>query len=62
MQLRTKSSDSEAYTHALLELNASTIKNAMQCQLLKLSNNHNDHERFQSSSENDDENETSEAI
>ncbi len=62
MQLRTKSSDSEAYIHALLELNASAIKNAMQCQLLKLLNNCCDHERFQSSSKNDDENRVSEAI
>ena len=62
MRLRTKSSDSEACTHALLELNASAIKNAMRCRLLELSNNHHVHERSQSSSENDDENKASEAI
>jgi len=62
MQLRMKSSDSEACTHALLELNASVIKNAMQRRLLELLNNRCDHERSQSSSENDDENEASEAI
>ncbi len=62
MQLQRKSSDSEVCTHALLELNASAIENAMQCWFLKLLNNHHDHERFQSSSKNDDENEASEAI
>ncbi len=62
MQLRMKSSDSEACTHALLELNSSAIKNATRYRLLKLLNNHRDHERFQSSNENDDENEASEAI
>ena len=62
MQLRTKSSDSEACTHALLELNTSVIKNATRHRLLELSNNRRDHERFQSSSKNNDENEASEAI
>jgi len=61
MQLRMKSSDSEACTHALLELNASVIKNATRHRLLELSNNHHDHEKSQSSSENDDENRASEA-
>ena len=62
MRLRMKSSDSEACTHALLESNVSVIKNAMWCWLLELLNNHHDHERSQNSSENDDENEASEAI
>jgi len=62
MQLRTKSSDSEACTHALLGLNAPAIENATRRQLLELSNNRRDHERPQGSSENDDENEASEAI
>ncbi len=62
MQLQIKSSDSKACTYALLELNASAIKNAMWYQFLELSNNHCDHERSQSSSKNDDENETFEAI
>jgi len=60
--LRTKLSDSEACTHALLKLNASAIESAMQCQLLELLNNRCDHERSQSSSENDDENKASKAI
>ncbi len=62
MQLRIKSSNSKACIHALLESDAFAIKNATWCQLLELSNNHCDHERFQSSSKNDDENEASEAI
>ncbi len=62
MQLWTKSLDSKACTHVLLELNASAIENATWHQLLELLNNHHDHERFQSSSENDDENEAFEAI
>jgi len=62
MQLRLKSSDDETCTHALLELIASAIKNATRHQLLELSNNHRYHEESQSSCENDDENEASEAI
>jgi len=62
MQLRLKLSDDETCTYALLELIASTIKNAMRRQLLKLSNNHHYHEESQSSCKNDDENEASEAI
>ncbi len=62
MWLQMKSSDSEACIHALLELNTSAIKNAMQRQLLELLNNHCNHKRSQSSSENDDENEASETI
>ncbi len=62
MQLRIKSSDDEACTHALLELIAFAIKNATKCWLLELSNNHHHHEEFQNSSENDDENEALEAI
>ncbi len=62
MQLQTKSSDSKACIHALLELNASAIKNAMWYWLFELSNNHHDHERFQNSSKNDDENKASKTI
>ncbi len=62
MQLWLKSSNDETCTHALLELIASTIKNATRRQLLKLLNNHHYHEEFQSSCKNDDENEASEAI
>ncbi len=57
-----KSSNDEAYTHALLELIASAIKNATRCWLLELLNNHRHHEESQSSSEDDDENEALEAI
>ncbi len=57
-----KSLDDEAYTHALLELIASAIKNATRCWLLELLNNHHHHEESQSSSEDDDENEALEAI
>jgi len=62
MWLQTKSSDSEACTHALLKLNAFAIKNVTWYWLLELSNNRRDHERSQSSSKNDDENKVSEAI
>ncbi len=62
MQLRIKSSDDEACTHALLELITSTIKNVIKCWLLELSNNHHHYEESQSNSKNDDENEAFEAI
>ncbi len=62
MQLRMKSSDDEACTHALLELIASAIKNATRCWLLELLNNRCHHEESQSNSEDDDENEALEAI
>ncbi len=62
MQLRMKSLDDEAYTHALLELIASAIKNVTRCWLLELLNNRRHHEESQSSSEDDDENEALEAI
>ncbi len=62
MQLQMKSSDDEAYTHALLKLIASAIKNATKCWLLELSNNCCHHKESQSSNEDDDENEALEAI
>ncbi len=62
MQLRMKSLDDEACTHALLELIASAIKNATRCWLFKLLNNRHHHKESQSSSENDDENDALEAI
>ncbi len=57
-----KSSDSQAYSDALLELNASSIKYAMRRRLHKLSNHHLNHEESQDYSENDDENEVTEAV
>jgi len=62
MQLRMKSSDSQAYSDALLELNASSIKYAMRRRLHKLSNHRINHEESQGNSENDDENEAAEAV
>ncbi len=62
MWLQLKSSNDETCIHALLELIASAIKNAMKRQLLKLLNNHYYHEESQSSCKNDDENEASETI
>ncbi len=62
MQLRMKSLDDEACTHALLKLIASAIKNAIRCWLLELLNNHHHHKKSQSSSENNDENEALETI
>ncbi len=62
MQLRMKSSDSQAYSDALLELNASSIKYATRRQLHELSSHHLNHEESQSNSENDDENEAAEAV
>jgi len=62
MQLRMKSSDSQAYSDALLELNASSIKYATRRRLHELSNHHLNHEESQGNSENDDENEAAEAL
>ncbi len=62
MQLQLRSSDDETCTHALFELIASAIKNAMRRRLFKLLNNCRYHEESQSSCKNDDENEASEAI
>ncbi len=57
-----KSSDSQAYSDALLELNASSIKHAMKRQLYELSSHHLNHEESQDNSKNDDENEATEAV
>ena len=62
MQLQIKSSNDEACTHALFELIAFAIKNVTKCWLFELLNNHCHHKEFQSNSEDDDENETLEAI
>ena len=62
MQLQIKSSDNQAYSDALLELNASSIKYVTRHWLHKLLNHHFNHEEFQSNSENDDENEAAEAV
>ncbi len=62
MQLQMKSSDSQAYSDALLELNASSIKYAMRRRLHELSNHRINHEESQGNSENDDENKAAEAV
>ena len=62
MQLRIKSSDSQAYSDALFELNASSIKYATRRWLHELSNHCFNHEEFQDNSENDDENEVAEVV
>ncbi len=62
MQLRIKSSDSQAYSDALLELNASLIKYAARRQLHKLSSHCLNHEKSQSNSKNDNENEAAKAV
>ncbi len=62
MQLQMKSSDSQAYSDALLELNTSLIKYAARHQLHELLNHHFNHEESQDNSENDDENEAAEAV
>ncbi len=62
MWLQLKLSDDKTCIHALLELIAFAIKNVTRRQLLELLNNHRYHEKSQSSCENDDENEASEAI
>ncbi len=62
MQLRMKLSDSQAYSDALLELNASLIKYAAKRWLHKLLSHHLNHEKSQDNSENDDENEAAESV
>ncbi len=62
MRLRMKSSDSQAYSDALLKLNASSIEYATRCWLHKLSNHRLNHKESQGNSENDDENEAAEAV
>ena len=62
MQLRMKSSDSQAYFDALFELNASSIEYAMRRRLHELSNHRLNHEESQGNSENDDKNEAAEAV
>jgi len=57
-----KSSDNQAYSDALLELNASLIEYVTRCQLHELLNHHFNHEEFQDNSENDDENKAAEAV
>ena len=60
--MRMKSLNSQAYSDALLELNASSIEYAMRRRLHELSNYCLNHEEFQGNSENDDENEAAEAV
>ena len=62
MQLQIKSSDSQAYSDALLELNASSNKYAMRRWLHELLNHCFNHEESQDNSENDDENKAVEAV
>ncbi len=62
MQLRMKLSDSQAYSDALLELNASLIKYVMRCWLHELSKHRLNHEESQDNSENDDENKAAETV
>ncbi len=62
MQLRMKSSNSQAYSDALFKLNTSSIKYATRRWLHKLLNHCLNHEEFQDNSENDDENEAAEAV
>ena len=62
MQLRIKSSNSQAYSDALFKLNASSIEYATRRWLHKLLSHHLNHEEFQGNSENDDENEAAEAV
>ncbi len=62
MQLQIKSSDSQAYSDALLELNASSIEYAMRCWLHELSNHCLNHEEFQDNNKNDNEIEAAEAV
>jgi len=57
-----KSSDSQAYSDALFELNASLIKYATRHQLHELSSHCINHEESQDNSENDDENKAAEAV
>jgi len=60
--LRIKSSDNQAYSDALLELNASSIEYAMRHRLHELLNYRLNHEESQGNSENEDENEAAEAV
>ncbi len=62
MQLRMKSSDSQAYSDALLELNTSSIKYAARRWLHELSSHHLNHKKSQDNSKDDDENEAAEAV
>jgi len=62
MQLRMKSSDSQAYSDELFKLNASLIEYVTRHRLHELLNYHFNHEESQDNSENDDENETAEAV
>ncbi len=62
MQLRMKSSNSQAYSDALLKLNASSIEYATRRWLHELSSHHLNHEESQDNSKNDDENEAAEAV
>jgi len=62
MQLRMKSSDSQAYSNALFKLNVSSIKNAARHQQYELLNRCFDHEESQDNSKNDDENVTFETV
>jgi len=57
-----KSSDNQAYSDALLELNASSIEYATRHRLHKLSSHHLNHEESQGNSKNDDENKAAEAV
>jgi len=57
-----KSSDSQAYSDALFELNASSIEYTMRRRLHELSSHCLNHEESQDNSENDDENEAAEAV
>jgi len=62
MQLRMKSSNYQAYSYALLKLNASSIKYNLKHRLHKLLNHYCNHEESQDDSKNDDENETFKAV
>ncbi len=62
MQLQMKSSNSQAYSDALFELNASSIEYVTRHQLHELSSHCFNHEESQDNSENDDENEAAEAV
>ncbi len=62
MQLQIKSSNNQAYSHALLELNTFSLKNVLRRWCNKLLNSHFNYEEFQDNSENDNKNETAEAV
>ncbi len=57
-----KSSDSQAHSHALFELNASSIEYASRRRRYGLPDHRFDHKEPQGGSENDDENEALEAV